>query len=298
MYYDVTNYYWELDEEDDLRKRGIRKEHRPEPIVQMGLFMDDKGLPVTYGLFPGNTNDVLTMRPMMDKLLTGLGNRSYIYVADKGIMSGMNIAQIIMDNKGYVISDSVRKATKEMKNRVLKEDDYETQENDAIKIKSRLVPWEIRIETPEGFNGYDCRWHSKNNLLELNRTVTNADIVNMYRGLWQIECSFKITKSVLKTKPVYVHKEESIEAHFLSFFVSLLILRLLEQKMENRIPIKTIVDSLRKANLTQLTDGNYMNAYCNNVISEIGRSLELELTRKFYSKKDLVAERGKTVKRV
>jgi|GEM_PF-182176 hypothetical protein len=86
LYYDVTNYYWEVDREDELRKRGVSKEHRPEPIVQLGLFMDHSGLPVSYGLFPGNTNDVATMRSMMQKLADSLGNHHLIYVADKGMM--------------------------------------------------------------------------------------------------------------------------------------------------------------------------------------------------------------------
>lgn len=406
MYYDVTNYYWEIDDEDDLRKRGCSKEHRPEPIVQMGLFMDDMGLPVTYGLFPGNTNDVVTMRPMMDKLLDGLGNRNYIYVADKGIMSGMNIAQIILDNKGYIISDSVRKASKAMKEYVLKKDDYIKAEDGSFMYKSRLYPREIRVETVDGkeklikinerqivfwsekyktkqqierekavlkklektgsgensvlnnyaagryikkvifdsvtgkkvdspefqvsldedlikeeeeldgyyiirtnvvgimegeniesFNGYESRWHPSDNLLELNRPVSDLDIIDTYRGLWQIEDIFKITKSILKTRPLFVHKEESIEAHFLSCFVSLLLIKLLEKKTDYKIPVLTMVDSLRKANLSLLPDGNYMNTYCNNVISEIGKVLELDLCKKYYSAQELKLIRGKTVKK-
>ena len=406
MYYDVTNYYWETDNEDDLRKRGVSKEHRPEPIVQMGLFMDDQGLPVTYGLFSGNTNDVITMRPMMDKLLTGLGNRDYIYVADKGIMSGMNIAQIILDNKGYIISDSVRKTTKAMKDYVLNQDDYIKSGDDSFMYKSRLYPREIRVETndgkqrlikinerqivfwsekyferqkaerekavlkamerttsgtnsvinnyaanryikkvifdsvtgkevdspefsvsldsdlirqeeeldgyyiirtnvvgtqegenPDTFNGADCRWHPDDNWLELNKVVSDLDIIDIYRGLWQIEDTFRITKSILKARPVYVHNEESIEAHFLSCFVSLMMLRILEKKTDYKIPIRTMVDSLRKANLVQLPDGNYMNVYCDNVIQTIAEATELCLTKRFYSKKDLVTERGKTIKK-
>jgi len=406
MYYDVTNYYWEIDEEDDLRKRGCSKEHRPEPIVQMGLFMDDQGLPVTYGLFPGNTNDVITMRPMMDKLLTGLGNQHYIYVADKGIMSGMNITQIILDRKGYIISDSVRKTTKDMKDYVLDQDGYIKSADGSFMYKSRLYPREIRVETNDGkqkliktnerqivfwsekyftrqkierekavlkalekatggansvinnyaanryikkvifdsttgkevekpefgvsidsdlineeekldgyyiirtnvvgtmegenidsFNGADCRWHPEDNWLELNKPVSDLDIIDIYRGLWQIEDTFKITKSILKARPVYVHNEDSIEAHFLSCFVSLLMLRLLEKKTDYKIPISTMVDSLRKANLAQLPDGNYMNTYCDNVIQKIATATELCLTKKFYSKRDLITERGKTVKK-
>lgn len=68
IFYDVTNYYFEIDDNDDFRKKGVNKEHRPNPIVQMGLFMDSLGLPMYYGLFPGNTNDCLTLKPMVQKL--------------------------------------------------------------------------------------------------------------------------------------------------------------------------------------------------------------------------------------
>lgn len=406
MYYDVTNYYWEIDDDDDLRRRGVSKEHRPNPIVQMGLFMDSKGLPVTYGLFPGNANDVITMRPMMDKLVQGMNNENIIYVADKGMMSGMNIAQIIMDHNGYVISASVRNATEEMKAFVKKQEDYTETENGSFKYKSRIIPRKITVQTDEGKTktvsinerqivfwskkyqerarydrekaiekafsragsgentvlnnhagnrfiakvifdsedgklidkpvfGYELdeelktqeealdgyyiirtnvvglqdenkpfsrdpdavRWHSQDGFFEMNRVVSDLDIVDMYRGLWQIEQSFRITKSILKARPVYVHNKESIEAHFLSCFVSLLILRLLEKKTDYKIPIETMVDSLRKANLAQLPDGNYMNLYCDKTIKELGDILGLTLNKKFYSRKGLSTERGKTVKK-
>ncbi len=406
MYYDVTNYYWEIDEDDDLRKRGVSKEHRPEPIVQMGLFMDSQGLPVTYGLFPGNTNDVITMRPMMDRLVEGMGNENIIYVADKGMMSGMNIAQIILDHNGYVISSSVRGASDEMKEFVKNKDGYIESENGSFKYKSRIYPRKITVRSKEGKDvtvtinerqivfwsrkyqerarydrekaiekalsragngentvlnnhagnrfiskaifdsedgkliekpefGYEVderlkaqeeeldgyyiirsnvvglldenkpfsdnpdkvRWHPREGLLEMNRVVTDLDIVDMYRGLWKIEQSFRITKSILKARPVFVHKEESIEAHFLSCFVALLLLRLLEKKINESTPVESIVDSLRKANLAQLPDGNYMTLYCNKTIKELGDALGLTLNKKFYSKKELSTERGKTVKK-
>ena len=406
MYYDVTNYYWEIDEDDDLRKRGVCKEHRPNPIVQMGLFMDSKGLPVTYGLFPGNTNDVITMRPMMDNLVEGMGNENIIYVADKGMMSGSNIAQIIIDHNGYAISSSVRSASEEMKKYVKEQEGYTETEKGSFKYKSRIVPRKIGVQTVNGKiaevsinerqivfwskkyqerarydrekaiekalsragNGEDTvlnnhagnrfiakaifdsedgkliekpefgyevdeelkeqeealdgyyiirtnvvglqderkpfsdnpdavRWHPRDGFFEMNRVLHDLDIVDMYRGLWQIEDSFRITKSILKARPVYVRNEESIEAHFLSCFVSLLILRLLEKKTNYKIPVKTMVDSLRKANLAQIPDGNYMNLYCDRTIKELGDALGLTLNKKFYSKKELSTERGKTVKK-
>lgn len=405
MYYDVTNYYWEIDDDDDLRKRGVSKEHRPEPIVQMGLFMDSQGLPVTYGLFPGNTNDVITMRPMMDHLVEGMGNENIIYVADKGMMSGSNIAQIILDHNGYVISSSVRGANEEMKEFVKNQDGYIETENGSFKYKSRIWPRKINVETFDGKKtsisinerqivfwskkyqerarydrekaiekalsragngentvlnnhagnrfiakvifdsedgkliekpefGYEVdedlkeqeealdgyyiirtnvvglqdekkpfsdnpdavRWHLSDGFFEMNKVLHDLDIVDMYRGLWQIEQSFRITKSILKARPVFVHKEESIEAHFLSCFVALLLLRILEKKTEEKIPIETIADSLRKANLSMIPGGCYQNLYCNNVIEAIGKVCNLDLTKKFYSANDLKKLRGQTKK--
>lgn len=68
IYYDVTNYYFESDGQDDFKRKGVSKEHRPNPIIQMGLFMDHNGIPITYDLFPGNTNDCLTYRPNFGRI--------------------------------------------------------------------------------------------------------------------------------------------------------------------------------------------------------------------------------------
>ncbi len=402
LYYDVTNYYWEVDREDELRKRGVSKEHRPEPIVQLGLCMDNSGLPVTYGLFPGNTNDVATMRPMMQHLAESLGTKHLIYVADKGMMGGMNIAQIILEHNGYVISSSVRKADAELRRYILDHEGYTELAGGSFKYKSRLVPCTLYVDTPDGrkkqirinerqvvfwsedywkkarhdrdmaiakamaragygentvlnnhagnrfikkeifdpdtrkevdhpefsfaldqelldseeeLDGYylirsnvvgvregdapfnqPYRWHAKDNLFELNRPVVDLDIIDMYRGLWRIEESFKITKSQLKARPAFVHRQDSIEAHFLSCFVALLLLRLLEKRTGEKIPVATIVESLRKAQLVQLEDETYVNAYCDNVIEAIGQALELDLTKKYYTKGELKALRGKTAK--
>jgi transposase len=108
MFYDVTNYFWEIDNPDPdvyddlgnvisegMRKYGCSKEHRPEPIVQLGLFMDNDGLPVDFGLFPGNNNDVTTFLPMIERTREKLRLEKMIYVADKGMMSGTNITNIL-----------------------------------------------------------------------------------------------------------------------------------------------------------------------------------------------------------
>ncbi|HPD69932.1 MAG TPA: IS1634 family transposase [Rectinema sp.] len=144
LYYDVTNYYFEIDDEDALRKRGVSKEHRPDPIVQMGLFMDEHGLPVTYELFAGNTADVLTLRPAMEQAIIDFTNMKRIIVADKGMMSVLNILKIRQQQNGYVMSQSVRKSDEATKAYVLSEEGY-TEFFDAegalrYKLKERTIP--------------------------------------------------------------------------------------------------------------------------------------------------------------
>ena len=107
LYYDVTNYHFECDEEDGFRMRGVSKEHRPSPIVQMGLFLDSDGLPLGYELFPGNRNDMTTLLPAMSKAgVRGLpwGER-VVVVADKGLNTSANIAACVLDGNGYILSD-------------------------------------------------------------------------------------------------------------------------------------------------------------------------------------------------
>lgn len=388
LYYDVTNYYWETDEEDMLRKRGCSKEHRPEPIVQMGLMMDKDGIPVSYGLFPGNNNDVTTFRPMMEER-----GKDVIYVADKGMMSGMNIASIIMQHNGFIISASLRNAGREVQSFVLDKDGYRCiGDGEAFMYKERFVPVKINIKDAEGktrkasvnirqivffsskykerarrerekavsnamkqamtnpkaavLNEHGAGRYMKKTIFDsdsqeivdapefsvaLNEDLirqqeeldgyylihTNVfqskrkdgvpyfsradntfctpepagtlDIIDMYRGLWRIEHCFRITKSVFRTRPVYVRKEESIEAHFLTCYTALVILKVLERKTEGKIESEVIVDSLRKAVLTEIDEGNfkYKSCYCSNALYEIGKALSLPLNQRKFTEANI-----------
>ena len=116
VYYDVTNYYFEIKEPDDFRKKGVSKEHRTTPIVQMGLLMDNSGLPIAYKLFEGNTNDSTTLMPVLDELKDEYNFGRVIVVADKGKNTGENIAYNIIHKNGYIYSQTVRGASSELKN--------------------------------------------------------------------------------------------------------------------------------------------------------------------------------------
>lgn len=147
VFYDVTNYYFELDSEDGadgLRANGVSKEHKPEPIIQMGLFMDELGLPITYELFRGNTNDCVTMHEAMDECIIDFSASRKIIVADKGMMSYYNILRIREANNGYVISQSIRKSDEETKQFALCDDGWEVQVDGngeiASMAKERILP--------------------------------------------------------------------------------------------------------------------------------------------------------------
>ena len=138
VYYDVTNYYFEIDEPDVLRRKGVSKEHKPNPIVQMGLFMDNAGMPISYGLFSGNTSDCQTMIPLMMKIKKEYEIGRIIVVADKAMNTSGNIAYCLHRGDGYIYSQTVRGGNKELKDFVLAEEGYREQVDKGHKIKSRL----------------------------------------------------------------------------------------------------------------------------------------------------------------
>lgn len=163
IYYDVTNYYFERDDEDDkdgLRARGCSKEHRPEPIIQMGLFMDELGLPISYELFRGNTNDSVTFPKAMDKSVVDFSSARRIIVADKGMLSYHNVLKIRNDRNGYVISQSIRKSDEETKAFALDDAGWKDVVDDKtgepeFRIKERDV-----IRTASSYGEMDERKHS------------------------------------------------------------------------------------------------------------------------------------------
>jgi transposase len=139
VYYDVTNYYFEIDRQDEFRRKGPSKEHRKDPIVQMGLLIDKQGLPISYKLFPGNTHDSQTLMPVLTEVKKKFGVKRIIAVADKGLNSGDNIAFGMILGDGYIYSKSVRGASDEFKEWIIDETDYRIV-TDKYKMKSKVFP--------------------------------------------------------------------------------------------------------------------------------------------------------------
>lgn len=333
-FYDVTNYYFETDFPDrdgGLRKRGVSKEHRVDPIVQMGLFIDSKGVPVSMELFPGNTSDSLTLSPVMKEIKMNYDFGRLIVVADKGLNSSANINEIINHGDGYVVSQILRgkKGTRyhaemfDEKSYIVNEDgtykyklykeDYEGKDRDGSSVMRQrqvLIYWSkadaemaarkraeklktaesmtknpvygipqggkayfaetiidqdtgkkvvkpkkvhsVNIEKAENdakFDGFFC-------ILTSEMEYDEQMIRYVYGGLWNIEQSFRVMKSDLQTRPVFVNHQDHIRAHFLICFVALLVVRILQYKMgKNALSVERIARALNTATCQVLRGG-------------------------------------------
>jgi transposase len=362
VFYDVTNYYFESDE-DNFRIKGVSKEHRPNPIVQMGLLMDDRGIPISFKLFEGNTNDCNTLMPVLDELKKDFNLGRVIVVADKGMNTGENIAYNVIHKNGYIYSKSVRGSSKEVKDYVLDVNGYKDM-GDEYKFKSRVVNTNIWITNAKGKKVqaeidqkqvvfYSEKYARKarkdrqkvldkaNKLIKLKKGSLNKgaykyikdeyldketgeilkkgnylyidedriaeeekydgyylivsselnmpdrEIIERYKGLWKIEESFKITKSQLKSRPVYVRKKDHIEAHFFICFLALILIRLLEKETNYEFSISELIDSIKNLSVTYLDENYYMLDYVDNVSKSFSNILNTDITKRFWKQSDI-----------
>lgn len=380
VFYDVTNYYFEIDDPDEIRKKGVCKEHRPNPIVQMGLFIDALGLPMCYRLFEGNTNDCLTLRPMVQELQKNYNIGKVIVVADKGLNTGNNIAYNKAIGNGYVMSLSIRGANKDLKDYVLDENGYQYTEDKTYKKKSRKCPREIIITKKDEtgktvktkknideqqvvfwsadyakrakaerqpaidkakdlignvqkYNKKNCVGASKyvkhlvfdkntGEIIEAKSQLsldedkiaeeekldgyymivssefdkTPDEIIDIYRGLWRIEETFKVTKSELDARPVYVSRKEHIEAHFLTCYIALVLSRILQHKLDKKYSVGKILESLAKCNCYNIQENYYIFNYYNKILKDIGEQTNIDFSLKNRSLQDIKKILGTTKK--
>ena len=151
VFYDVTNFFFETPRPDPdttdadgnviekgLRKMGVSKENRRQPIVQLGLFLDDNGIPISFATFPGNTLDHHTLRPAMNETVGGLGIKRFVLVADRGMYSGTNMYAVRETGNGYIVSKSLRKTDKAERAWAIDLDGY-TVVSEKFRHKSRIV---------------------------------------------------------------------------------------------------------------------------------------------------------------
>ena len=115
LYYDCSNYYFEIEQEDGIKKYGKSKEHRPNPIVQMGLFMDGDGIPLAFSIFPGNKNEQTSLKPLEKKVLSEFGCQKFIYCSDAGLGSEDIREYNHMGQRAFIVTQSIKKLKAEEK---------------------------------------------------------------------------------------------------------------------------------------------------------------------------------------
>ena len=157
VFYDVTNFFFETPRpapdttnadgnviEKGLRKMGVSKENRRQPIVQLGLFLDDEGIPISFGMFPGNTLDHHTLRPAMEKTVDSPGLKRFVLVADRGMYSGTNMCHVTDAGNGYIVAKSLRKSTRKEVEWAISPLGYDSPDAD-FRCKSRTVERTVKL---------------------------------------------------------------------------------------------------------------------------------------------------------
>ncbi|MBR1721727.1 MAG: IS1634 family transposase [Treponema sp.] len=365
-YFDCTNFYFEIDREDDFRRKGPSKENRHEPLVGLGLLLDANQIPIGMKLYPGNQSE----KPVMRDVIDGLKSRNNIsgrtiQVADKGLNCGNNITHALKEKDGYIFSKSVKTLSEKEKVWVLLPNDYREIKNrngDVLyKIKECIDDFEYEIDDEKTerkrkvtitekrvvtFNPALAKKqiHEINKLVEkaqnlkasqakkseygecakfvnfvsadkkgketggkvkvtmndqaidkarklagYNMLVTSElkmsdqEIYKAYHNLWRIEESFRIMKSELDARPVYLQKEETITGHFLICYLTVLLTRLLQFKvLENKYCSGEIFAFIRDFRVAKISDRKYMNLARNSVfIKDLTEKTGLPLTSYF-----------------
>ena len=398
-YYDCTNYYFEIEYDDEdiknedgeiikkgLRKRGPEKNHRPDPIVEMGLLLDKQGFPISYNLFSGNTSEKETLIPEIHNIKRRHNIDKVIVVADRGLNCSDNMikmAGIDLDKEnrdGYVYGQSVRGADQEFKNWILS-GDYKIDKiiddegNEIIfKHKSRIYPKKMYITrddkgltksgnkkkqsitvdqkqmvyysqkyadkqkrdrqmviekakdliknpgaytraTSYGAAGYinnikfdkETGVVSNGSELSLNiekitedekldgyysivtseENLSDLELRNIYKGLSKIEETFKITKSEFNARPINVRLEDHIEAHFLICFIALVIIRILQDKINNKYTIKNLLENMKNFKCTHETGNLYKFIGYKPEIQYLNRKFGLNMDKKYDTRENI-----------
>ncbi len=356
IYYDCTNYFFEIKTEDDLRKYGINKQHQPKPQVGMGLFMDGDGIPLSFNIYPGNTNEQKTLIPEEDKIVNDfkLDTTKIILCTDAGLASNEIKKFNIENDRGFVITQSLKKIKEEEKlkaldksewriandlthiynlenienNEELREQYYDTLFYKIISSETKSVKQDLIVTfnfkyfdyhrnirneqirrarksiednqvTRKAKNQNDYRrfihsinstdngeiaentTYSINEFLILEEEqydgyyalTTNlvgdiSSILKIVKGRWEIEESFRIMKHDFLARPVELSREDRIKAHFMTCFISLLIYRILENKLNYKYTTSQILTTLKNMTMLEHKGIGYEPEYERTILTD------------------------------
>ena len=366
IYYDCTNFYFEIDAAEDDKQYGYSKENRPLPIVGMGLFMDMDGIPISFSIYPGNRNEQLTMIPLEKKMLSKFDMSKFIVCTDAGLSSATNRAFNSYDGedgmRGYITTQSVRTLKKHLQKWCLADDgwlldgdssgrEYKTSELDDIKDKEKIfyrtrwIKEEGIVHTDRGdrkqiieqkliisysIKHRDYQRHIRKaqvdraqRLIDMGeKTVskkgqndpkrfiktdhatrdgevaekaisyidqsaieaeekfdgfyavcTNLDdsvssIIKANKRRWEIEECFRIMKTDFEARPVFLNRQDRILAHFITCFISLIVYRYLERKLDDKYTIDQILPALREMDFLKYEGKGYQPVYTRTELTD------------------------------
>lgn len=195
LYYDCTNYYFEIEDEDEFRKYGISKEHRPNPIIQMGMFMDADGIPLAFSLFEGNQNEQPSMSPLEQKIIKDFDTSDFIVCTDAGLSSTANRKFNSIQGRGFVTTQSIKKLKGFLQDFCLEDDGWYLPGSNK---KYKLSELDEDIDYDKIF--YKDRWMNENNLEQHLIVTYSLKHRNYQRAIRdrQIERAKKIVESPSK----------------------------------------------------------------------------------------------------
>jgi len=356
-YFDCTNFYFEIDREDDFRRKGPSKENKKDPIVGLGLLLDRNQIPIGMKMYPGNESEKPVLRDVIDQLkLQNSVTGKTIHVADKGLNCAQNIAFSKQNGDGYLFSKSVKGLSENEKAWVLLEQDFKevkdsqnkvlylykscidkfpyTIEHEGKKVTIKLTEKRLLTYNPtlaakkryeinrmvekaksltvsqakrsdygetgkyvnftdkEGKQAKvtinqeaidkDLRFAGYNLLVTSETDMSDIDMYNTYHNLWRIEESFKIMKSDLDARPVFLQKEETIKGHFLICYLTVLIERIFQFKvLENKYSSNEIFQFIKDFKVTK-AETKYINTTTSSgFINDFSEMIRLPLTNYF-----------------
>ena len=350
VYYDLTNYFFEWEEEGGIVQYGHSKEGRPLPIVQMGLFVDREGVPLAMCVEPGNTAETLTLKPMEKMLQEKFGLTKMIVCTDAGLSSYENRKNDAVSDRSFITVQSVRKMNRKLQEWSLEASGWHVQGSeevfdltevnagnyydtlfykerwDQVKMQTGEV-LEMRYIVTFSFKYRDYLSYVRNRqidramvLLESGRANTERkkspndakrfirteyctedgelaqvknfslnqemidqearfdgfycictdlegpadEIIRLNSGRWVVENDFRITKTDMDARPVYLKRDDRIKAHFLTCFLALLIYKYLEKKINRggmHFTTREILGTLRDMNFLSVEGEGYIPAY-------------------------------------
>ena len=354
LFYDCTNYFFEMEHESGLKQYGPSKEHRPNPIVQMGLFMDKSGIPLAFCINPGNQNEQLSLKPLEQQIMRDFELSKFIVCTDAGLSSDANRKFNNFGERSFITTQSIKKLKSELKEWCIDpkgwklegskkkydisnlEDTPENrkkifykqkliegydEERDIAFDQTIIVTYSLKyknyqqtvrnrqierarklMEKPSSADRRpqnDAKRFIKKTpftsdgeiankaMYELDETAiaeeskydgfyavcTNldddpADIAKINHDRWEIEESFRIMKSEFEARPVYLQRDDRIEAHFLTCFIALMIYRILEKKLGDKYTCEEIIKTLRDMDMRMVGEHGYIPSYTRTELTD------------------------------